>query len=70
MVQHFQRKKKNLKNLKKIKIWDTAGQEKYRSLAKKYFKDAAVALIVYDITNKISFEEIKNYWLNLVKENG
>ena len=45
-------------------------QEKYRSLAKMFFKDAAVALIVYDITSKKSFEEIKNYWMNLVKENG
>ena len=35
-----------------------------------FFKDAAVALIVYDITNKKSFDEIKNYWMNLVKENG
>ena len=53
-----------------FEIWDTAGQEKYRSLAKMFFKDATVALIVYDITNKKSFEEIKQYWMNLVKENG
>ena len=41
-----------------FEIWDTAGQEKYRSLAKMFFKDATVALIVYDITNKKSFEEM------------
>ena len=35
-----------------------------------FFKDAAVALIVYDITSKKSFDEIKNYWMNLVRENG
>ena len=69
----FSTKKKEFKESNKIlsfEIWDTAGQEKYRSLAKMFFKDAAVALIVYDITNKKSFEEIKAYWMDLVKENG
>jgi GTPase SAR1 family protein len=33
-------------------IWDTAGQEKFDSLTKLYFKDAEAALIVYDVTNK------------------
>ena len=69
----FSTKKKEFKDLNKtlsFEIWDTAGQEKYRSLAKMFFKDAAVALIVYDITSRKSFDEIKNYWMNLVKENG
>ena len=43
-------------------IWDTAGQEKYRSLTKIFFKDATAAILVYDITRKQSFDEIKNYW--------
>ena len=69
----FSTKKKDFKDEKKtlsFEIWDTAGQEKYRSLAKMFFKDAAVALLVYDITTKKSFDEIKSYWMNLVKENG
>jgi small GTP-binding protein len=69
----FSTKKKLFKNSNKylsFEIWDTAGQEKYRSLAKMFFKDATVALIVYDITNTKSFNEIKDYWLNLVRENG
>ena len=69
----FSTKKKEYKEENKtlsFEIWDTAGQEKYRSLAKMFFKDAAVALIVYDITSKKSFDEIKKYWMNLVKENG
>ena len=69
----FSTKKKEYKDENKtlsFEIWDTAGQEKYRSLAKMFFKDAAVALIVYDITSKKSFDEIKKYWMNLVKENG
>ncbi len=69
----FSTKKKEYKDQKKtlsFEIWDTAGQEKYRSLAKMFFKDAAVALLVYDITSKTSFVEIKEYWMNLVRENG
>ena len=69
----FSTKKKEFKDLNKnlsFEIWDTAGQEKYRSLARMFFKDATVVLLVYDITNKNSFVEIKNYWMDLVKENG
>ena len=53
-----------------FEIWDTAGQERYRSMAKMFFKDAICAIIVYDITNKKSFEEVKNYWVDEVKNNG
>ena len=52
----------------KFEIWDTAGQEKYRALTKIFYKDAAVAILVYDITRKESFDEIKNYWYNQIKE--
>eukprot|EP01017_Pseudomicrothorax_dubius_P042330 TRINITY_DN689_c0_g1_i1.p1 TRINITY_DN689_c0_g1~~TRINITY_DN689_c0_g1_i1.p1 ORF type:complete len:197 (-),score=41.33 TRINITY_DN689_c0_g1_i1:55-645(-) len=43
----------------KFQIWDTAGQEKYHSLAPMYYKEAHVALLVYDVTNKSSFEVMK-----------
>ena len=52
----------------KFEIWDTAGQEKYRSLTKIFYKDAAVAILVYDITRKESYEELKTYWYNQLKE--
>ena len=52
----------------KFEIWDTAGQEKYRSLTKIFYKDARIAILVYDITRKESFEELKNYWYNQLKE--
>lgn len=52
------------------KIWDTAGQEKFRALTKIFYKDANVAILVYDITRKDSFKEIKEYWYNQVKENA
>ena len=49
---------------KKIKfgIWDTVGQEKYKGMTKNFFVKASAAVLVYDITKKRSFEEIKNFW--------
>ena len=55
-------------NETKIDIWDTAGQERYRALAPMYYRAAAGALIVYDITNKESWEEI-HYWVDELKNN-
>ena len=46
----------------KFEIWDTAGQERFRSLAKIFYKDAKVIWLVYDITAKKSFQELKNFW--------
>ena len=54
----------------KLDIWDTAGQERYRSVTKMFYKDADVALLVYDITSKKSFEELQNYWVNQVLESS
>ncbi len=51
-------------------IWDTAGQEKYRGLAKIFYKDAVIAILVYDITKRKTFEEIKKYWYEQLKDNG
>ena len=51
-------------------IWDTAGQEKFRSLSRIFYKDASAAILVYDITNKKSFEEIKNYWVGQLREHA
>ena len=56
-------------NLVKLNIWDTAGQERYHSLAKMYYRDADVAIIVYDITNSESFQGMKK-WYNEVKQNS
>ena len=50
----------------KYEIWDTAGQEKQRSINKIFYKDAAIVIMVYDITNKHTYEEIKNYWYNQI----
>ena len=53
----------------KFDIWDTVGQEKYRSLAKIFYKDARVIIFVYDITTANSFQSIKDYWYNETKDN-
>ena len=54
----------------KFDIWDTVGQEKYRSLAKIFYKDAKVIIFVYDITTDYSFEELKKYWYEETKSNS
>ena len=54
----------------KFEIWDTAGQEKFRALAKVFYKNAAVCILVYDISRKQSFDELKKYWINEIKANA
>ena len=48
-----------------LKIWDTAGQEKYRSLAPMYYRGAQVAILVYDITIPASFVALQEWVLEL-----
>ena len=47
----------------RIEIWDTAGQEAFRSITRTYYKSSTCALIVYDITDKKTFENVAT-WLN------
>lgn len=53
----------------KYQIWDTAGQEKYHSLAPMYYRGAAAAIVVYDITRKQSLATLKN-WVKELKQLG
>ena len=48
---------------------DTSGQERYRALTSTYYKKADVVLLMYDISNKKSFEEITKFYINNIKEN-
>ena len=50
----------------KIEIWDTAGSERFASITKNYYRGADGALIVYDITNKTTFDNVEN-WFNELK---
>lgn len=53
----------------KVQFWDTAGQEKYRAIASAYYKNSHGAVIVYDITNRPSFEHMSE-WLKELREHG
>ena len=53
-----------------LEIWDTAGQERYRSINNLFYKDAHICLFVYDITNKETFNCLKDYWYEAVFQNG
>ena len=53
----------------KCQIWDTAGQEKYRSLAPMYYKGAAAAVLVFDITKAATFDQLKS-WVNELRMHG
>ena len=48
-------------------IWDTMGQERYRSITKSFLRDSNIIIYVYDITQRVSFLEL-NYWINIVSE--
>ena len=54
----------------KLEIWDTAGQERYRALTTMFYKEANAAVLVYDITRKESYEQIKEYWSIQLKESA
>ena len=47
----------------KFQIWDTAGEEKFRSVVKNYYKRSSAAILVYDITNSKSFKQLDEFWL-------
>jgi small GTP-binding protein len=50
-------------------IWDTVGQEKYRSLTKIFYKDAKIIIFVYDITTEYSFNALQTYWYTETVDN-
>lgn len=63
---------KNLKikdKVYRIQIWDTAGQEMFRSITRAYYKNSVCACVVYDITRKTSFENIKS-WIEDCKKHS
>jgi len=53
----------------KLQIWDTAGQERYRSMARAYYRGAMGIFLVYDITDRLSFTNIKG-WVQDLKEHA
>merc|ERR550539_139694 len=53
----------------KLQIWDTAGQESFRSITRSYYRGAAGALLVYDITRRETFGHLTR-WLEEARQNG
>lgn len=53
----------------KLQIWDTAGQENFKSITRSYYRSAIGALLVYDITRRETFEHLQT-WIEEVKANG
>ncbi|XP_028414927.1 ras-related protein Rab-1A-like [Dendronephthya gigantea] len=44
-------------------LWDTAGEERFKSITSQYYRNADAAIIVFDLTSKRSFEEVKDHWI-------
>ena len=59
---------KNGKNVK-LQIWDTAGQDRFRAITKNYYKGANGIILIYDVTNLQSYENVKN-WIAQIKESA
>ena len=62
-------KKKKIKRVKKdftISLFDTSGQERYRAITRNYYKSAEGILLLYDITNRNSFESVES-WIEQIK---
>ena len=53
----------------RLQIWDTAGQERFRNVTKSYYQTAQGFVVVYDITDRESFEKL-NFWINSIKNYG
>jgi len=53
-----------------LDIWDTAGQEVYRALARNFYLNASIGILVYDVRRRATFESIKDYWYDQLKQSG
>ena len=51
----------------KVQLWDTAGQDKFRAITRNYYKGASGIILIFDVTNVKSYENIKK-WINEIKE--
>ena len=54
----------------KLQVWDTAGQERFRNVAKNYFQSTQGFLLVFDITDKESFQKLNDFWIDQLKMNA
>ena len=52
-----------------LNIWDTAGSEKFRSMNKFYYRDSSIAILVFDVKRKETFDSLE-YWVDEIKKNS
>ena len=58
------------KSLIQTHVWDTAGQERLHGMTKAYYRNVAGAVLVYDVCNRKSFENIQNLWIKQFRDEG
>lgn len=51
-----------------LNMWDTAGEERFKSLTSQYYRNADAAIIVFDLTSRKSFESVKDYWIKAFQQ--
>jgi Ras-related protein Rab-8A len=54
----------------KLQIWDTAGQEQFRTITRAYYRGAAGVLIIYDVTDEKSFRDVNNWYISVEENTG
>jgi small GTP-binding protein len=67
-LEYFTKEEKIEDKVIRVKIWDTAGQEQYKSLTRNFYRNSNGVIIVYDVTNKSSFEKVAE-WVQSVIDN-
>ena len=61
---------KNKKSIIRLKIWDTAGAERYMSITKSYLREANIILLFFDINNRETFLDLDKHWWQMLVEGG
>ena len=51
----------------KLTLWDTAGEERFKSLTSQYYRNADAAIIVFDVTSEASYKEV-NHWIHAFRK--
>lgn len=67
-IEYFTKEEKIDEKTLRVRIWDTAGQEQYRSLTRNFYRNSDGVVIVYDVTSKASYSKVKE-WVESVNDN-
>jgi small GTP-binding protein len=67
-LEYFTKEEKIEDKIVRVKIWDTAGQEQYKALTRNFYRNSDGVIIVYDVTQKSTFEKIQE-WVQSIMDN-